>query len=369
MVASAPSHTQVVAIVPKGAPAWLRSLTDHCGFMPSPGVQAVLRRASRNELPDCIIGVPTVRVLTMFQSLRNAMDLPQRPLLVILSQVPAPVSVADYVWTPEAPTLLHNLESALAIRASWKESIRQLQSGDGSEIEQQLRKQAREMELLKTTIVQTASHELRTPMLHVKGAISLLGEADDPEKLSDLLHYATASAARLEDIINNLILLSEAFTAVEFEEVFLPDSLEIALRNLRRSWAHRESASRIQSISHLPLPLVRGNSRAISIVLQLLLDNALKFSKDEVEVELTPGDSHVQVCVRDHGIGIEPDHHERIFESFYQKDGSSTRKYGGMGVGLAIARQIVEAHGGRIIVRSALDAGSEFMFSLPHAGS
>lgn len=367
MVASAPSHAQVVSIIPKGAPGWLRSLSDQCGFMAAPGVRAVLRRASRDELPACVIGVPSVRVLTMFQSLREAMDLPHRPLLVILSHYPAPVSVADYVWTPEPSTLLHNLDAALAMRARWQESIEQQGQAEDNQFERQLRMQAQELGLLKATIIQTVSHELRTPMLQVKGAVSLLSETDDQVKLAELLLYATASTARLEGVINNLILLSEAFASIELEQVFLPDSLEIALRNLRRSWTHRDSASRIQVLHPAQLPLVRGNRRAISIVLQLLLDNALKFSEDAVDVEFIPGETHVQVCVRDRGIGIEPDRHERIFESFYQADGSSTRKYGGMGVGLSIARQIVEAHGGRIIVQSALKAGSEFFFSLPRS--
>ncbi|MFN8379047.1 MAG: HAMP domain-containing sensor histidine kinase [Anaerolineae bacterium] len=367
MVASAPSHAQVVAIVPKGAPGWLRSLTDQCGFTAAPGVRSILRRASRDELPACIIGVPTVRVLTMFQTLREAMAFPHRPLLVILSQFPTPIAVADYVWTPEPATLLHNLEAALDIRAQWQDSIDQRLLTEDSEYERQLRLQADQLRLLKATIIQTVSHELRTPMLQVKGAISLMTETEDPEKLEELLYFATVSTTRLEGVISNLILLSEAFTDIEFEEVFLPDSLEIALRNLRRSWAHRESADRIQTIHPHQLPLVRGNRRAISIVLQLLLDNALKFSEDAVDVEFTPSQSHVQVCVRDRGIGIEPERHEQIFESFYQADGSSTRKYGGMGVGLAIARQIVEAHGGRILVHSTPAVGSEFLFSLPHA--
>ena len=366
MVATAPSHAQVVAIVPKGAPVWLRNLTEHCGFTAAPGVRAVLQRASRDELPACIIGAPSVRVLTMFQSLRDATELPNRPLLVILSHLPAPISGADYVWAPEPAILLHNLEAALAMRATWQKSIDQLTPIDDAEFERRLQLHARELELLKTTIVQSVAHELRTPMLHVKGAVSLLSETDDPEKFNELMTYATTSTARLEGVISNLIMLSEAFSAIELEEVFLPDSLELALRNLRRTWTHRENADRVQTICPPHLPLVQGNRRAISIVLQLLLDNALKFSDDVVDVEFTPGNSHVQVCVRDRGIGIDPDHHERIFESFYQADGSSTRKYGGMGVGLTISRQIVEAHGGRIVVVSAPRAGSEFIFSLAY---
>jgi signal transduction histidine kinase len=365
MVASAPHTSDVVAVMPKGAPAWFHSLADYCGFSAAPGVRAVLRRASRNELPACVIGVPTVRVLTLFQSLRDSMDLPRRPLLVLLSQYPAPVTVADYVWAPDPVTLRHNLESALSIREQWRQALRRAEEAD-----RQPRAQtapAQELELLKTTIVRTVAHELRTPMMQVKSAVAMLTEMDDPDKLQELLTYATASTARLDGILGNLILLAEAFKDMDFETVYLLDSLELATRNLRRSWAYRNHVDRVRAVHNGPVPPVHGNRKAISIVLQLLLDNALKFSEDVVDVEFVSGEAHVQVVVRDRGIGIEPQHHDRIFDSFYQMDGTPTRKYGGMGVGLAIARQIVEAHGGRILVHSAPREGSEFLFSLPRA--
>jgi signal transduction histidine kinase len=371
MVAAAPAHTQVVAIVPKAAPGWLRNLTEHCGFMAAPSVRSILRRASRDEMPACIVGAPTMRVLGMFQSLRAASELPHRPLLVLLSHFPAPVSVADFVWTPEPSTLLHNLDMALTMREHWRTLVAQQAHPDASDIERLMREQAtatEQLHLLKATIVQTAAHELRTPMMQVKSAVQLLHEADtaqDGDHIRELLEYATASTARLEGVISNLILLSEAFSTFEYDEVLLTDALELALRNLRRIWAHREHIARVRAVYPPQLPLVHADRKAISIVLQLLLDNALKFSAEEVEVEFTPTPTHVQVCVRDRGIGIEPERQASIFDSFIQADGSSTRKFGGMGVGLAIARQIVEAHGGRIVVNSVPREGSEFFFGLP----
>ena len=367
MVASAPSHSDVVAIIPKGAPVWLRSLADYCGFMAAPGVRAVLHRASRDELPACIVGVPTVRVLTLFQSLQNAMDLPRRPLLVLLSQYPAPVSVADFVWTPDPTTLRHNLEAALSMREQCRQFMHRADDSDRAHAARSQATSVQELELLKTTIVRTVAHELRTPMMQVKSAVAMLTEMDDPDKLQELLTYATASTARLDGILGNLILLAEAFKAVEFEQVYLLDSLELAQRNLRRSWAYREHVDRIRAVYPGSVPPVYGNRKAISIVLQLLLDNALKFSEETVDVEFAASETHVQVCVRDRGIGIEPEHQDRIFDSFYQTDGTPTRRYGGLGVGLAIARQIVEAHGGRILVHSVPRAGSEFLFSLPRS--
>lgn len=373
MVASAPTHQQIVAIVPRGAPGWLRDLTNTCGFMPATGVKAILKRASREELPACVLGAPTMRVLGMFQSLREAMELPHRPLLVLLSDYPAPISVADYVWSPQPDTLLHNLESALAMRAQWRTLHEQRAEGvSASELEILLelqRKTATELHLLKDTVVNNVAHELRTPLLHLKGALTFIGDEAYADRYEEMYTYAVQATSRLEGVISNITLLAGAFGSLEFEDVHMPDALDQAMRALRRSWAHRDTIDRVFVPAYEQLPLVRCNRRAISVVLQLLIDNALKFSDDQVDVEFTAGVAHVQVTVRDRGIGIADDQHEQIFEPFYQVDSSSTRKHAGMGVGLAIARQIVENHGGRIIVHSAPNAGSEFFFSLPQCPS
>ncbi len=368
MVTSAPVHAQVVAIVPRNAPHWLHQLVQTCGFAIAPGTKSVLKRASLNELPDCIIGAPTVRVLSAFQSLREAMDLPQRPLLVLLSDSPDPVSVADCVWPPEPALVLHNLQAALWMRTRWLAAEAQHAQGvTASDYERLLALQQRtnhDLELLRTTIVSNVSHEMRTPLVHVKGAITLMGESDDAETRREYYDYAVEFVGRLEGIINNITMLAGALGDLRFTELYLPDALDEALRNLRRSWVHRANVDRVVVLRPPRLPLVVGDRRAIAIVLQLLIDNALKFSEDPVEVELTANETHVIVRVRDHGIGIAPDQHDRIFESFYQENGGSARKFQGLGVGLAIARQVVEAHGGRIIVQSQLNAGSDFLFGL-----
>lgn len=369
MVTLAPAHQQIAVIVPRGAPAWLRDLTEHCGFVPVTSVKAILKRATREQLPDCVMGAPTVRVLAMFESLREAMDLPQRPLLILLSDTLAPVAVADYVWPPQTELLLHNLNSALVMRAQWRELAGQRSSDtSASELERLADLQTRtadELNLLKDTVVTNVAHELRTPLMHLKGALTYLGDENYADRYDEMYDYAVISTARLEEIISNITLLAGAFRTEEFDDVYLPDALDQALRNLYRGWAHRSHANRVRLLDFAPLPLVRCSQRAISIVLQLLIDNALKFSSDPVEVEFRAGRTHVQVTIRDRGIGIPADQHEKIFEAFYQQDGSSTRKHAGVGVGLAIARKIVENHGGRILVHSAPNAGSEFFFSLP----
>jgi signal transduction histidine kinase len=337
--------------------------------MPVSSVKGMLKRATREQLPACVVGAPTVRVLSLFASLREAMELPQRPLLVLLSDYPAPSPVADYVWPPQPDTLVHNLDSALAMRAQWRAVVEHRVHGASlSELErlEALQQQTqRELDLLKSTVVNNVAHELRTPLMQIKNAVTFLRDPDYADKYEDLYDYADKATARLEGQINNITLLAGAFGSIEFSEVLLTDALDQALRNLGRAWAHRTNMSRVILADHPPLPLVRCNRRAIAIVLQLLIDNALKFSDDEVEVAFEAGRTHVQVAVRDRGIGIPADEHEKIFEPFYQLGQSASSKHVGMGIGLAIARQIVERHGGRIILHSVPHAGSEFLFSLP----
>ncbi|HYO89006.1 MAG TPA: HAMP domain-containing sensor histidine kinase, partial [Candidatus Limnocylindrales bacterium] len=372
-VASAPTHSEVVAIVPRGAPGWLRDLTDSCGFVPATGVKSILKRASREELPACVLGAPTVRVLSMFQSLREAIELPHRPLLILLSDNPTPVSGADSVWVPDQRMLLHNLESALAMRARWRALDAQRENdASTSEIDRLIdlqRRTADELQLLKEAIVNNVAHELRTPLMHLKGALTFMHDDAYADRHDEMYTYAVEATSRLEGLISNITLLAGAVGSLEFQDVYLPDVLDQALRALGRSWAHRTNVHRVVVINHERLPVIRCNSRAIAVVLQLLIDNALKFSDDQVDVEFEPGATHLRVTVRDRGIGIPHDQHEEIFKPFVQGDGSSTRKHAGMGVGLAIARQIVENHGGRIIVRSSPNAGSEFFFSLPQCPS
>jgi signal transduction histidine kinase len=103
-------------------------------------------------------------------------------------------------------------------------------------------------------------------------------------------------------------------------------------------------------------------------VFEKLLDNALKFGRDGERIEIMVRDTDgpmIHIAIRDYGIGIEPSEHEKIFQRFYQVDGEVTRRYGGTGLGLAVVKTIIEGHSGRIGVRSQLNEGSIFHFTLP----
>lgn len=220
-----------------------------------------------------------------------------------------------------------------------------------------------ELELLKNAIVRNVSHELKTPLLQVKSAVALITEDDPEDKLSRMAIQATA---RLETIVKNITLLADSMNG-NFGPILVSESLNQATRNLRRIWAHKNAESRIQIELENSLPPVMGDKQGLGIVLQQLIDNALKFSNENVIVRAEKHPDGIQISVIDYGIGIAADKIKQIFESFYQIDSSSTRRYGGTGVGLAIVRLIMEKHNVEITVESKLGVGSSFSFVLPEA--
>ncbi|MFZ4827847.1 MAG: sensor histidine kinase [Phototrophicaceae bacterium] len=224
----------------------------------------------------------------------------------------------------------------------------------------QLQRGVHDLELLKNAIVHNVSHELKPPLLQVKSAIHLLAEETTDNQLTEM---AIQSTARLESIVKNITLLSDTIQD-KFSPILIQESIEHAIRHLRRSHQHKNDLERVTIQIDPQTPPVWGDKQSISIVIQHLLDNALKFSKEQVDLKVVVLDEHVEISVIDRGIGIERDKFNRIFESFYQVDSSTTRRYNGVGVGLAIAKYIVERHESHISVASTPQHGSVFSFKM-----
>lgn len=220
-----------------------------------------------------------------------------------------------------------------------------------------------DLNLLKNAMIHNVSHELKTPLLHVKAAVANLAEQVGN---SSLIDYATTATTRLEGIIRNISLLASSLE-IKAAPASLRDSIDQALRSLRRSWEHKDQVERIKIVTEDALPPVMIDAQAIGIVLQLLIDNALKFSREDVHVYAKQSDNGVIVEIADRGIGIPDASLSKIFDAFYQVDSSSTRRFSGTGVGLAIVRLILENHNILIEVESTQGKGSSFKFLLPHA--
>jgi signal transduction histidine kinase len=219
-----------------------------------------------------------------------------------------------------------------------------------------------QIEILKEAIVRNVSHELKTPLLHVKSAVSLMGE--DMGKENTLIRYAANATARLEALVTNITMFGSSFD-LNLGPVIIRDAVEYAHRNLYRIWESKDQAKRIKLFVDEDLPPVIADRQGLSTILQLLLDNALKFSTDEIEVHAHLIKDEIEISVKDYGIGIAPKDMQTIFDSFYQIDHSSTRRYGGTGVGLALVKLLIENHRSEIVVESEPNKGSTFSFRLP----
>lgn len=218
-----------------------------------------------------------------------------------------------------------------------------------------------ELETLKTLIVNNVTHELRTPLLQLKAGINSLTK--DPANRT-ALGIAETATARLEEVVQNIAGLAQSHK-ISPDLALVSECADFARRWLKNSWKHKDNQARVLFDLPPSLPPVLADKKGIGNVLQLLIDNALKFSDKPVRVTARRVGSHIRVTVIDKGIGIPEDQFVRILEPFVQLDGSSTRRYGGAGVGLTLVRMILDRHGAQLSIESAVGKGSRFSFTLP----
>lgn len=224
-----------------------------------------------------------------------------------------------------------------------------------------------ELDQLKSSFIAIASHELRTPLALILGyATFLREEADDAasEQIDMVLQGAIQLKGLIEDMVN-LSHLEAGSAELDLSEFILQDVIQRAIE-AQQQFADTKSLEIRQSLPAAAI-CVRADLEKISIVLNNLLNNAIKFTpaggRIQVAVRLQTG--IVAVSIADTGIGIPQNELERIFNQFYQVESALTRREGGMGLGLSIARGIVELHGGRIWAESVPGRGSRFTFTLP----
>ncbi|MDX2140439.1 MAG: ATP-binding protein [Chloroflexota bacterium] len=244
-----------------------------------------------------------------------------------------------------------------------RENARLREENAALKLSQRNLQEERARALITGYIVDNVGHELKTPLLQVKAAISSLAEVSGKERLIEL---AKQSTARLEDTIQNLVRIAQVTknTHPSLEPATIRDPIDYALNGLAKSWTHHKNVERVQVMISPHLPPVQIDKRSIGIVIQMLLDNALKFSKDAVHLKADCENDRVIVSIQDFGEGIAPELLERIFELFVQGDLKSTRSYGGLGVGLALVRMILERHDTLATVESTVGKGSTFSFTL-----
>ena len=236
---------------------------------------------------------------------------------------------------------------------------------------QQALERVSELSELKANFIANISHELRTPLTHIKGYIELLvAESLGPitEEQKHALHVSQQSSSRLEGLIEDLIMVSMASRGelnVKLENMDIRRIANLSVKSYQDKARNREID--LKAVIDENTPLVQGDPQKIGWALSQLIDNAIKFTSAGGSVTVSvkrEGENLVNTSVSDTGIGIAPTRMNEIFEPFHQLDGSSTRRYGGTGLGLSLVRQIVEAHGSMIDVQSVDGHGTTFKFPL-----
>ncbi len=239
------------------------------------------------------------------------------------------------------------------------------------EQKQELRRayeEARHLSEIRTQMLQNVSHELRTPLSIILGYSEMmvegvLGELNPAQMgVMQTLRTRARSLARMIQSLTTLqgYLRTEALAPVAISEMVAETVKEF------HELASRQGVVFLNQIKS-NLPLIIGDEERLHLALTHLIENSVKFSPDggEVIVQTWEESGWLKVRVTDHGIGIEPQHLRYIFDPFYQADGATTRRFGGMGIGLALVWEIVEAHGGQVGVESTPGKGSSFTLQFP----
>ncbi len=229
------------------------------------------------------------------------------------------------------------------------------------------------LDALKTAFINTMSHELRTPLTAIMAAGWLLRENKSLPLAApqvELARTITEQSELLDRLVSEVLDYARIESrTMKFEPapLDLRDVAERCARAMAPLMRERNITLAVEPASE-PVMANVDRERLVQVCLSLL-SNAAKFTPTGGTVTLEVWKDGQGAClgVRDTGIGIAPEHHRRVFERFYQVDPSSTRKYGGMGLGLALCRAIVEdGHGGVLQLTSAPGQGSRFVVSLPN---
>ncbi|MCB0836193.1 MAG: GHKL domain-containing protein [Bacteroidetes bacterium] len=214
----------------------------------------------------------------------------------------------------------------------------------------------------------TTSHDLKEPLRMISGFLGLIqlhlkkNYPEDPE-IEEYLKYAIEGSKRMTDLINGLLTYSRINThQSSLTKVDLNEVVSATMATLK--FAIEESEATIHSQQ---LPTITADKNQMVQLFQNLLENALKYHKEsippKIEINHKISPRKVTICIKDNGVGITPEFHERIFHIFYRLPVEKTKK--GTGIGLTICKKIVERHNGKIWVESKPGEGSTFCFTLP----
>jgi signal transduction histidine kinase len=225
-----------------------------------------------------------------------------------------------------------------------------------------------EQEKARREFLGNVAHELRTPLMVASGYLQMLQKGlMGGDQLKAGIDTVARNVQQIVTLVNDILFLQEmelvlpAFQAVDMHEV-----ASHVIDQYKAKAGERGVRLRLTRSASPDLPRVAGDSKSLERALMALIDNAIKFSPrgGDVEVRMDRKDDQVIVSVEDHGIGIPEDNVPRIFSRFYHLDRSGDDLFGGIGLGLAITRQVIEQHQGSLDVTSTPGKGSTFTMTL-----
>jgi len=273
------------------------------------------------------------------------------------------------IWGSATMSIIRNNNDEVQYFLAMIEDITQRKKAEAELIA--AKEKAEESDRLKTAFLHNVSHEIRTPMNAIIGFSALLSEPDTSEEekqqFTDIIFQ---SGSQLLSIINDIVDIAN----VESGQVKLnikEMNLNSHLRNLDEQFSYKEKPDVISINLSLGLSdkksLVMTDSTKLIQILSNLINNATKFtSEGRIDFGYSLKDGYLEFFVKDTGIGIPPEHHEKIFERFFQVDNLVSRKFGGTGLGLSICKAYVELMGGKIWVSSNPGEGTDFRFTIPY---
>jgi PAS domain S-box-containing protein len=225
-------------------------------------------------------------------------------------------------------------------------------------------------ERTKAEFIAVMSHEMRTPLNGMLGTLELLNDTDLTSRQRHFIRIMETSGRLLLHHVNDVLDIARLDSGQQSNksEAFVLDELVQQVIETQRAMAHANSTQIEIDTSTLRNPTVLGDPQALRQVLLNLVSNAIKFTRDgvvRIEAEMIGSGDLIEFRVSDTGLGIAENDMDRIFDDFVTVDSSFSREFGGTGLGLGIARRLVESAGGNIGVESEPNQGSLFWFRLP----
>jgi len=269
--------------------------------------------------------------------------------------------------------LQHSSSVAMALVKEISERLRQndemaiedlrLRAGELAQAYQQLAEQ----DLARREFLTNVAHELRTPLMAASGYLQILQKGRlQGNQLNEALETVSRNVGQIISLVNDVLFLQEI-------ELVLPAFQPVNLGEVAQGIVKKYEKKAIERGVHLKvknernMPDVNGDSKSLERAITALVDNAIKFSPrgGDVEINFEKQKDRLSISVEDHGIGIATDQLSRIFDRFYHRERSGDDLFGGLGLGLAITRQVIEQHHGKLNVESKPAKGSKFTMVLP----